>query len=366
MHDRVLQINLGAIVENIRRVRAFTGKKILACVKSNGYGMGAVQISRAIESCVDWFGVATIEEARCLRKSGIKKNILILGQVLPCDVAYARAHRISVTVGSMESLESLLSHCRYSRDTLGIHLKIDTGMGRIGIMPDAARTAVSRILAARHLRLEGIFTHLAEAENPDTSFSRQQVKVFNAVLKTLPPQARKFTHVANSAGVVNVPESWKDFSMVRIGLLLYGVYPTLFLRIFRNKPALKYALTGKTTLVLARDMQKGATIGYGRTYACEKDMRIGVAAIGYGDGLNRHLSNKFFMKYNGRLFRIRGNICMDQTMLEIPGFISPGDTLTFLDEQLSAEDMAELCNTTVHEILCNFGATRLTKEYHGL
>ncbi|HOK79650.1 MAG TPA: alanine racemase [bacterium] len=356
----VIKIALEAIADNVKVLKKITRKKLLAVVKCNGYGMGAIPVSRKIERDVDWFGVATIDEAVSLRKAGITKPILVLGPSLRPDVKKAIEHRISLTAASSSFIRDIVN-----AKGLSIHLKVDTGMGRIGIMPEEVSSVMDIIKNSKGIKLEGIFSHLATSESMDRKFAIKQIEIFKQVLAGVPAKLRGITHIANSGGIVNLPESIENFSMVRTGLLLYGVYPSLFLKTFKAIPSLKYALKGIVKILSVRQVPAGTRISYGGTFTCKRDTTIAIAGIGYGDGMNRALSNKFYMKYNEELFPIRGNICMDQTILEVKKDIKEASEVIFLDNQLSIELMAEICGTVPQAIMTAFGASRLKKAYHG-
>lgn len=356
---RVLEIDLGAIEHNVITLKKFTGRKLLACVKCDGYGIGAIPVSRRIEKHIDWFGVATIDEAISLRKSGIKKPILVLGPVSCDEVRRAINYSISLTAASESFIREILT-----ADNLSIHIKVDTGMGRAGILPEHLNEAIKSIRNSK-VKISGIFSHFSDSENPDRKFALKQIEIFKNAIMSVPLKFRSLTHIANSGGIVNVPESVREFSMVRTGLLLFGVYPTLFLRIFKSIPGLKYSLNGKTRILLVRELPAGSPVSYGGSYVCKFKTKIAIAGIGYGDGLKRGLSNKFFIKYGNELFPIRGRICMDQTMIEVDDTVKEGMQVVFLDEQLSIESMAEICRTVPHEIMTGFGVSRLRKVYRG-
>ncbi|MCX7704954.1 MAG: alanine racemase [bacterium] len=355
--ERILEIDLEAIEHNVKTLKKFTGRKLLACVKCNGYGTGATPVSKKIEKHIDWFGVATLEEAIALRKSGIKKPILVLGPTFAKEVRKAIEYNISLTAASMEFIREVKTA------NLSVHIKVDTGMGRIGILPEQLYQAVE-IMKNSKVKIEGIFSHFSDSENPDRKFALKQIEIFEKALAAIPSRLKGITHIANSGGIVNVPESIKNFQMVRTGLLLFGVYPTLFLRIFKSIPGLRYALRGKARILLIREVEAGTKISYGGVYECPYKTKIAIAGIGYGDGLRRGLSNKFFIKHNKELFPIRGRICMDQTIIEVDDTIKEGAEIIFLDEQLSIENMAEICKTVPQEIMTGFGVSRLKKVYH--
>ena len=358
--SRILEIDLETVSHNVKVLKKFTGKKILACVKSDGYGIGAIPVSKKIEKTVDWFGVATIDEGISLRKAGIIKPILVLGASLQPDVRKAIDYRVSLTAADASFIRNIIN-----AKGLSIHLKMDTGMGRIGIMPEEVSNVMNVIKNSKGIKLEGIFSHLATSESMDRRYAIKQIEIFKKVIAGLPAKLRGITHIANSGGIVNLPESIKGFSMVRTGLLLYGVYPSLFLKIFKSIPNLKYALKGTAQILSIRKVPAGTRISYGGTFVCKHDTTIAIAGIGYADGLNRALSNRFYMKHNEQLIPVRGNICMDQTVVELREEARKGDQLIFLDQQISVEDMAEICSTVPHAIMTGFGVSRLRKVYHG-
>lgn len=357
--ERVLEIDLEAIAHNVKTLKKITERKLLACVKCDGYGTGAIPVSKKIERYTDWFGVATLEEAISLRKSGIKKPVLVLGPVLVKEINRAKDYNISLTAGSMEFIREL-----QVAENLSIHIKVDTGMGRIGILPEQLYQAIE-IIKKSKIKLDGIFSHFSDSENPDRRYSLRQIEIFRNALSSIPSKYSSITHIANSGGVVNVPESVKYFQMIRTGLLLFGVYPSLFLRIFKRIHGLRYSLKGKCRILLIRQVDAGTKISYGGVYECPYKTRIAIAGIGYGDGLRRNLSNRFFVKHDNEMFPIRGRICMDQAIIEVNESVIEGSELVFLDEQLSIESMAQICKTVPHEIMTGFGVPRLTKVYRG-
>jgi len=217
------------------------------------------------------------------------------------------------------------------------------------------------IAASPRLRLEGIFSHLAMAEQKDTTITRKQIAVMEAVVAGLREKSL-LVHIANSAGILCHSSASRNFSMVRTGLLLYGIMPDIDIP---DTMGCEYALRGIAALSHAKDVPAGTALSYGQTYVCPKQCRIGVLALGYGDGLNRALSNNWSVQRNGWHYSVRGRICMDQTLIELRGGEHLGDEFVFLDEELRVERMARVCATVPQEILCNFGSKRMRKVYHG-
>ncbi|HPP66939.1 MAG TPA: alanine racemase [bacterium] len=359
-NERRLEIDLDAVLNNVKYIKKNTGKQILACVKCDGYGLGAVAVSRKIEPNVDWFGVATVDEAVSLRKAGIVKPILVLGVTEKQYIRQAINHRISLTIPSSDFINRIPAS-----EPVSVHLKIDTGMGRLGIMPQELSETLKRINSRKNIKLEGVFSHLSSSEKPEKTRALKQIKIFHEVIGQLPTRLRVITHIANSGGIINIPESVDGFSMVRTGLLLYGVYPSLFLKTFHHIASLEYAICGIAKILLARKVPAGTLLSYNGKFMCKHETQIGIAGIGYGDGLDRALSNRFYMKYSNQLLPIRGNICMDQTILELTADIKQDEEIVFLDSELSAEHMAEIAHTVPHEILTRFGVSRINKVYRG-
>ncbi|MCM8768292.1 MAG: alanine racemase [Candidatus Omnitrophica bacterium] len=356
-----LEISLSQIAENLRKIRQYTGgKRVMACVKADCYGLGMKAIAPCLEKEADCFGVATVAEALELKKTGITKPILVLGPVLKEELEPAVNAGIRLTLFSLPLLRSLSRVALRLQKTALVHLKIDTGMGRIGLRPSQLSSFFPQLFETSGVKAEGIFTHLATAEAADKTYAREQLRQFELVLTHPLASLFPLKHVANSGALLNLPESWKSFDLVRIGLLLYGVYPDKRLK---DKLKLQCALRGFTRVAFIKEVPPGSSLSYGASYTTKKKTRIATLSIGYADGLRRNLSNRFAVVIKGRQAPIIGTICMDQTLVDISGIkAKEGDKVCFLQPG-KVEEMAEILQTAAQEILCGLASHRLEKIY---
>ncbi len=349
-----LEVDLKAIRENFLAVKEKVGKrKVLVCVKADGYGHGIVEVSRFLErEGVDFLGVARWEEGAELRESGIKTPILILGSILPEDVNKALKYRLRITVGDEEIIERVEREVLKSKVSIPLHLKVDTGMGRIGAGLEEAKRLASLILE-KSLFLEGIFTHFPSAED-DEEFTLYQIKTFNSLVKELEEKGCKipYVHMANSAGVLNFPSSYAD--MVRPGIMIYGYYPSPQTK---KSVRLTPSLTWKTKVVFIKKVDKGKSVSYGRTYYTHKPCKILTLSVGYGDGYSRYLSNRGEVLIKGKKFPVVGRVCMDQIMVEVDrNFpVNKGEEVILMGKDLGVEDIAERINSIPHEVVVRIG-----------
>jgi len=357
-----IEIDIGQVKKNINKIKEFTGRKFMACVKANCYGLGVKPISKNIEEIVDYFGVATVEEGIELRETGIKKPILILGTILPKDVKDAIGNDILITLCNREILKEISKVAEKIKKVVKVHIKIDTGMGRIGVLPEKATDFIEEVIKDKKIFIEGIFTHLATAEWKDKKYAEKQIEKFKEVLQKIEKKVTiPLKHIANSASILNLPQTYKEFDIVRIGLLLLGVYPEKYL--YKNLP-LKCALSGYSRILFIKEVPKNTYLSYGISFVTKKRTKVATIGIGYADGLKRALSNKFYLKYNGRKVKIIGNICMDQTLLDITGEKAKiGDKIKIFGNNFEIEEMAEIVKTVPQEILCGFGSKRVNKIY---
>ena len=357
-----IEIDFSAILDNIDIIRRHTGKKFMACVKADCYGMGMCRIAKSIEQKADFFGVAETSEAISLRESGIKKPILVMGSILPEDVEILADNDIRITLCNEEVLEKIARVVATRDKKINVHIKIDTGLGRIGVMPSHALDFIERASKIKGLNIEGIFTHLATADWDDKSYAIKQIECFGSILQQTALLKIPLKHIANSAAIINFPETYKNFDMVRIGLLLLGVYPDK--KFYKNLP-LKAALNGYCRVFYVKDVPKGTCLSYGITFKTKREVtKVATVGLGYGDGLKRFLSNKYYLQFQGKKMDILGNICMDQTLVDATGMdIKIGDTVKVFADNFEIEDMAVIGNTVSQEILCGFGSVRMKKHY---
>ena len=358
------QIDLDNLSHNLRQIRnnIAPGVRIMACVKAEAYGHGLIPVSRQlVNSGVEFLAVASIDEAVALRSSGIACRILVLGLVLEQDVPALFEYDISPTVCSMALALGLDRHARRTGRAIDVHIKIDTGMARIGIMHDKAYDFVRKVSAFPGIRIEGIFTHLACADT-DKLLTLSQISLFDSLVRRLKKNgaAIPLVHAANSMGVASYKNS--HFSMVRPGLILYGLRPADDISL-----DLKPVMSLKTKVIFVKNVKAGTGISYGHTYKTTRATRIATLPIGYGDGYPRNLSNTGPVLINGKRFTIAGRVCMDQVMVDMGREqVKVGDEAVLIGsqakERISAESLASLAATIPYEIVCGIGS-RVPRVY---
>jgi alanine racemase len=361
-----VEISLPALRRNYQRVRSLAGRrKVMAVVKADAYGHGAVAAARCLAGCgVDWFGVATVEEAVELRQAGIEQPVLLLGGLYMSDPADLIEYRLTPSVSATARLDTYAECARRHQKPIDFHLKVDTGMGRLGLPPDRLESFLERYQELEGLRLQGIFTHLASAEDLVACQTEEQRTRFQAGLKRLPwfDVEPDWVHVSNSAALLarhDFPEN-----LVRIGALLYGYCLPLICPPGREPvglPQFEPILTFKSRVVYLKDVPSGTPLSYGAAFHTRRPTRIATVPVGYADGLSRGLSNRGRTLVNGHCARIVGNISMDLTLLDvtdIPGVVV-GDEAVLIGQSdhysITASEMAELLNTVPYEITCSIG-----------
>lgn len=343
-------INMEAIRNNLKAFQEKAGDaQVIAVVKADGYGHGAQEVaSLAIESGVRLLAVATPDEALALRQSGIKSDILVMGAVPASFLSVAQHENIIVTAISLEWIGKA-RQAAASTPPLRVHLKVDTGMGRLGIQPEEAQAAVAA-LASENFSFEGIFTHFAAADEQDTSLFEQQTERMNQVLKHIPDGV--MVHVSNSAAASMHPPVACD--AVRIGISLYGIAPSPF--VGQHSPiALEPALSLETEIVHVKKVQPGATISYGATYRSAGEEWIATLPIGYADGMLRALQGQEVL-VRGERVPIVGRICMDQCMIRLNEELPVGEKVQLIGQQgentVLIDEWAEKMGTIPYEVPC--------------
>ena len=339
--------------------------KIMVVVKANAYGHGIVQVSRTLEECsVDYLGVATTDEALSLRENGIKVPVLVLGSVLPDEARPAVKHDITLTLGSKDLADALGREARKQNKQVKVHIKIDTGMGRIGVWHEDAPAFVEYVLSKRELIAEGIYTHFSSAGR-DNFFTLYQIESFKRLIERLNRAGIdfKYKHSANSIAFVDLEES--HLNLVRPGIVVYGIYPK---RSFPNVIKLRPVMTLKTRITYLKDIPPGRSISYGRTYISQKNTKIATLPIGYADGYGRILSNRAQALVCGRRVPIVGKITMDQTMCDVGHVknVRVGDEVVLIGNQkgetITTEELAKLCGTIPYEIVTGI-SDRVPRTY---
>lgn len=359
------EIDLTAIEDNVRKLKSLTSEKALfmSVVKADGYGHGAVEVARAaLKAGSDRLGVAMVEEALELRQAGISAPIHILSEVPPVreDVAAAVEGDLICTVCRRETAEMLSEAAVAANKQVKIHIKVDTGMNRLGIPgnADIVEEFIRYVQGLPNTDLEGIFTHFATADCPDEEFRDEQMGRFAGVLDSLAASGLDLPvkHAANSAALLTMPHSHLD--MVRAGISIYGLHPSkeIFL-----PPGCRPALSFKAKVSFVKKVLKGEGISYGLTYSTTQDSTIATLPVGYADGYTRRLSNNTEVLTEGESALGVGTICMDQFMVDVTGIpeVLPGSTAVLIgsdgDRSITAEDVAERIGTINYEVVCMIG-----------
>ena len=365
-YERVyIQVDLDAIKENVEHMKENIAPdtKMMAVIKTDGYGHGAVPIAQVLEDYDYMFGfaVATPEEAMALRVANITKPILILGYTFPYAYDSMALQQIRPAIFREDSLPLLNNAAKKCQTKMRVHVKVDTGMGRIGITPDAAGIDfIRKVLTYDHLEIEGIFTHFANADVTDKTNVKEQLKRFSdfvdEVERTLQIHI-PIKHCSNSAAIMELPEANKN--LVRAGITLYGLYPSD--EVDKKTVPLRPALSLFSKVVFVKKIHEGQGISYGSTYVAKEDRRVATIPVGYGDGYPRSLSNKGHVLIRGKKAPILGRVCMDQFMVDVTDIpdVTEGDNVTLLgrdgDEQITAEFLGELSGRFNYELVCDLG-----------
>ncbi|HSL19952.1 MAG TPA: alanine racemase [Vicinamibacterales bacterium] len=365
-------VDLAALQSNFRAIRALANEPqeqgspgVIAVVKANAYGHGAARVARALEDAgATMLACADIEEGVLLRQAGVRAPILIFGALSVSDPAAIFAHQLTPTVSTPGAARALQEAARSRNTTLHCHLKIDTGMNRLGFRHDNLAGTLPEVLASRNLEFDAVYTHFATADDMESPMMEEQRVRFERACAAIGQLggAIRARHAANSAAFLRDSRAWYDF--VRPGLLLYGVVPPPVWSTLSLKPVL--SLTSR--VVAVKGVRGDEGIGYGLRDASREPRTIAVIPAGYADGLDTRLSGRFFVLVRGQRAPIVGSVCMDMLMADIthvPG-VAPGDDVIFIgqqgDERLDAREMAAAIGTIPYEVLCRIGA-RIERVY---
>ncbi len=358
------EINLDYLEHNFKEVKSLLEPqtKVLVTVKADAYGHGLVEVAKRLVACgVDYLGVASIDEGIELRGAGIKTPILLLGLILKRDIGPLFTYRLTPTVCDKEMASAINARAAQLKKKISLQIKVDTGMGRIGVLHNDAFKLVKDIHKFKHIAIEGIFTHFAFADL-NRKFTDYQINLFKKLVSDLKKSGIfiPLVHAANSIGLIDYKHS--HFTMVRPGLVIYGLYPKARLPI-----KLKPVLSLKTRIIFIKRVPAGSSISYGRTYITKRPGYIVTLPIGYGDGYPRNLSNLAWLLIGGKRFRISGRICMDQIMVDVGNFKPKiQDEVVLIGKQgkqkVTAEELADLSGTISYEIVCGLGS-RIPRIY---
>ncbi len=359
------EIDLGAIEHNIKEIKKCItgGAKFCAVVKANAYGHGALAVARkAVELGADYLAVAALSEALQLRDAGFTTPILILGLVEPTDAQVLVDRDITQTVCTMELAEAISAEAVRQGKKARVHMKIDTGMGRIGIRSDEAGEFAKQLTMLPGLELEGMFSHFALADAKDKSYAHVQLELFKRAIQQVEERGIQIPirHIAESAAILELPEA--HFDMVRAGVILYGLWPSEEVQhVIELRPAMKVC----AKLMFVKKMQAGETISYGRTCAMARESRIATLPLGYADGYIRAFGGRAAVEIAGQRAPIVGRICMDQCMIDITDIpeASEGSTaVIFGSDTLTADELASWLGTINYEVVCLM-APRIPRVY---
>ncbi len=363
-------INLDAIHENVVNAKALTkpGTKLMAIIKADAYGHGAVMVAHTLEDVADAYGVAILEEGIELRQSGINKPILILGYtpapLYPAMIKYD----IATAVFEYDMAKKMSDTAEKMGKKAKVHIKLDTGMSRIGFKQDEeSLEAIKKISKLPGIEIEGCFTHFATMDEKDKTKAMKQFERYMDFVKKIEDAGIKIPvkHVSNSAGIIEKPEV--NLDMVRDGICVYGMYPSE--EVDKTKLKLTPAMEIKSYVSFVKTLEAGVEIGYGGTYTTTKETVVATIPVGYADGYSRALSNRGRVLIKGKSFPIIGRICMDQFMIDISSKpdIKQGDEVTLVgrdgDEYISIEEVADMSYSFNYEFVCDIGK-RIPRVYY--
>ena len=365
------EIDLDAVLYNMEAMRGNIAKdtKIMAVIKADGYGHGAVEIAETIDHLDYVFGyaVATVEEGLILRKHGIEKPILILGYVFPDQYEAMIRAEIRPTVFTAEMAEELSEAAEKTGMDCKIHFAVDTGMGRIGYqVTEEAADEMTRLAKLPHIMVEGIFTHFAKADEVEKGPTHHQIELFTQMIQMLEERGVKIPihHCSNSAGIVEIPEANMD--LVRAGITLYGLWPSD--EVDKTRISIKPALSLITHVAYVKELEAGRSISYGGTYTTKETRKIATIPVGYADGYARSLSNKGDVLIHGRRAPICGRVCMDQFMVDVTDIpdVMVGDEVILVgsagEETITMEEVGVISGRFNYEFVCDLGK-RIPRVY---
>lgn len=362
------EINLDHLAHNIREIKGLLppGVKMMAVVKANAYGHGAVTVAKtALAHGADRLAVAIPEEGIALRRAGIACPIQLLGMPAPGQARLVVDYDLIPAVSDLTVARALAGAAAEKKRKLRVHIKVDTGMGRLGLLPEQVPALVSELQHLPWLEIEGLFTHLATADEKDKTLAKEQYRRFRQTVEALEQRGISIPikHVANSAAILDLPEMYED--MVRPGIILYGLAPSPHVQMRVN---LKPVLSLKTRVSFIKEVPPGTGISYGQTYHTTRPAKIAVLPVGYADGLTRLLSGKAEVLLHGRRLPQVGRICMDQCMVEVPPEmpVMAGDEAVLIGSQgretITADEVAARLGTINYEVVCMIGA-RVPRVY---
>lgn len=369
MHTTYIEINKSSFIQNLRSISAWVNRnrgddqpKVKFClpVKANAYGHGLVKMSQIAEEYVDYLAVSCLDEGVVLRQNGIKKPILVFGGFSNEQVLELIGNNLEFTITSMQSAKFVDELCQQSNLSCNVHVKIDTGMNRVGVRPDDAFELINYVYNSEYMHLVGVYSHLASSDKPDDDITKGQISQFSKIVeqvKTLNPEI--ICHLANSGGVCYYPDSYLD--MVRPGIFTYGYTPG-WRAVDDLLNQVQPCFSLKSQIIYFKVVAKNSGISYNHRYITPVQTRIATIPIGYGDGYRRILSNCGDVLISGQKYTVAGTICMDMLMVDVgvDGVANVGDEVVLIgrqgQEEITLGSVAKKCNTITYEILCGFNS----------
>ena len=363
-------IDLDAYAHNLGVVRSFArpNHRIIAVIKADAYGHGAVPVGRAaLRAGAAMLGVATVQEGVALREAGIGAPVLVMVNPHADELDQVVSHRLTLMISDIATAQRLGELSRDAGQITTIHCKVDTGMGRQGFAAEEAPGALQAISRITHVDIEGVATHFPSSDVPEDQYTLGQIKTFRQVVRRVEKLGIpfEFAHAANSAAIINYADSL--FDAVRPGLICYGVWPVADTQ---ERSPLRRVLRWETHVVQVRDLPDGASVGYNRSFRANGPIRTAVLPVGYADGYRRHLSNNADVLIRGRRCPVRGSVSMDQTVVDVSALpeVRCGDTATLIgsdgDETITAAELARRAGTIPYDILTGIGK-RVVREHSG-
>jgi alanine racemase len=352
------EIDLAAIRTNTRRMKTRIGGRLMAVVKANAYGHGAILVAQAAaEAGADWLGVARASEGIALRQAGLMLPILVLGYTPPSAMASALEQALTLTVFDSDTAQAASTTARTLNRMATVHLKVDTGMGRLGVRPAEAPALLAALRQLPHLTVEGLFTHFAGSDLADLTSAQRQVAEFEAVLAASPRPA--LVHVCNTAGALALPNA--HFDMVRMGIGLYGLNPSAEVPL---PSGFQPALTWKAQVAQVKTLPPGHGVSYGAEYVTATTETVAVIPVGYADGYRRYPKNVNDVLIHGQRAQVRGRVCMDQIIVgvsHIPA-VQAGDEVILVGPSLPADEVAQRWGTINYDVTSGIMA-RVPRRY---
>ncbi len=381
-----VNVDLDAICKNVQNAMDRVGPdvKMMAVIKTDGYGHGAVPIAKALNKIgVYAYAIATIDEAVELRGAGVENPLLILGHVFENDLKTALECDVTLTVFAVENARVISKVAGEMGKTAKVHIKLDTGMGRLGFLPyDKSAEEIAEIFEMPNIEVEGVFSHFATADETDKTFANSQAEKYGEFVELLESRGMKFElkHLCNSAGIIdlsgendNASANITDtcdvkYNMVRSGIMTYGLYPSE--EVVKENVVLKPALSLISHVAFVKEVDSGFAVSYGSTYVTSGKTKIATIPVGYGDGYPRSLSNKGRVLIGGEYAPIIGRVCMDQFMVDVTHIpnVKQGDEVVLVgvqgDKRISVEEVADLAGSFNYEFVCGINK-RVPRVYEG-